>query len=180
MAARVSAGGWPEPSPVAGQVLLDFGGDLGERKTLKNFSAGSRVGASLFLAADEFGCIDRLTETADGRWANHERFSLADLLDLDNADGEADLEGLAADADWFYKALPIVVSAVVAFLEALIIGLTPDEKFDAAFNAESGRKSNSSWVLAVLLVATMMIGTTTLIATMARLFDLLYTGGAYG
>jgi hypothetical protein len=29
-------------------------------------------------------------------------------------------------------------------------------------------------------VATMLVGATTLIATIARLFDLLYTGGAYG
>jgi hypothetical protein len=29
-------------------------------------------------------------------------------------------------------------------------------------------------------VATMLVGATVLISTMARLFDLLYTGGAYG
>lgn len=88
--------------------------------------------------------------------------------------------GLAPQADGFYKALPILVSAVVAFLEALIIGLTPDEKFDAAFNVGSGKTTASRWPLAVLLVTTMMVGTTTMIATMSRLFDLLYTGGAYG
>ena len=88
--------------------------------------------------------------------------------------------GLAPDTDWFYKVLPILVSAVAGFLEALVIGLTSDEKFDAVFNAGSGKSSDSSWVLALLLVATMMIGTTTLIGTMSRLFDLLYTGGAYG
>ena len=88
--------------------------------------------------------------------------------------------GLAPQADPFFKALPILVSAVVGFLEALIIGLSSDEKFDAAFNAQSGNKSASSWILAVLLVVTMMLGTTTLIAVMSRLNDLLYTGGAYG
>ena len=88
--------------------------------------------------------------------------------------------GLGLEADGFFKALPILVSAVAGFLEALILGLSSDEKFDAAFNAGSAKKSDSSWVLAVLLVLTMMIGTTTLIGTMSRLFDLLYTGGAYG
>jgi hypothetical protein len=29
-------------------------------------------------------------------------------------------------------------------------------------------------------VLTMLVGTTTLIGTMARLFDLVYSGGAYG
>lgn len=88
--------------------------------------------------------------------------------------------GLAPDANWFFQALPLIVSAIFGFLEALVIGLTSDEKFDAAFNPDSGRTSASRWPLAVLLVATMLVGTTTLIATMSRTFDLLYTGGAYG
>ena len=54
------------------------------------------------------------------------------------------------------------------------------EKFDAAFNAKSGKKSDLSWILAVLLVLTMMIGAVALIFTMARLFALLYTGGMDG
>jgi hypothetical protein len=94
--------GWPAPSPVVGQVTLEFGTALGERKTIKNFSAGSRIGRSLFLAADEFGCIDRLTEVVDGRWGNHRRFNLAELLDLDDPEEEADLEGLAADGGWLW------------------------------------------------------------------------------
>ena len=88
--------------------------------------------------------------------------------------------GLAPHADWFYKILPLLVSAVAGFIEALVIGTTPDDKFDAAFNPASGRKSDSSWIVALLLVATLMVGATVLIGTMSRLFDLLYTGGAYG
>lgn len=88
--------------------------------------------------------------------------------------------GLAPQADWFYKILPILVSAVAGYVEALVIGLTSDEKFDAAFNARSGKTSDSRWILALLLVATMMGGTGVLIWTMSRLVDLMYTGGAYG
>ncbi|RSZ56077.1 TM2 domain-containing protein [Massilia atriviolacea] len=88
--------------------------------------------------------------------------------------------GLAPQADWFFKVLPLVLSGIVGFIEALVIGLSSDEKFDAAFNAGSGRQSNSSWVLAVLLVCTMLVAATMGIATLARLFDLLYTGGSYG
>lgn len=88
--------------------------------------------------------------------------------------------GLAHDADWFFKILPLVVSAIIGFIEALVIGLMPDEKFDAAFNPGSGRTSDSSWVLALLLVCTMLVAATMGIATLARLFDLLYTGGSYG
>jgi len=84
------------------------------------------------------------------------------------------------DADWFYQLLPLTISALIGFLEALVLGLMPDEKWDARYNAGSGRLSDTGWPLAVVLVATLMLGAGVLIATMARLFDLLYTGGAYG
>jgi TM2 domain-containing membrane protein YozV len=93
----------------------------------------------------------------------------------------AQLVALAApQADAFYKLLPIILSALIGFLEALVMGLTPDEKWDARHNAASGRLSDTQWPLAVVLVASMMIGSGGLIATISRLFDLLYTGGAYG
>jgi len=85
----------------------------------------------------------------------------------------------AHDANYFYALLPLLVSSIAACIEALVIGLTPDEKWDARFNS-AGTHSASNWLLALLLVATMLVGATVLIATMSRLFDLLYTGGAYG
>mgnify|MGYP006390266873 CR=1 FL=1 len=78
----------------------------------------------------------------------------------------------------FYALLPLLISSIAAFIEALLIGLTPDDKWDARFNAAT--RSNSNWILAILLVTTLLIGTTVLIGTIARLFDLMYTGGAYG
>lgn len=86
----------------------------------------------------------------------------------------------APQADPFYKLLPLIVSILAGFLEALVLGLTSDEKWDARHNPGSGRQSASNWPLAVLLVATLMLGAGSLIATLSRLFDLLYTGGAYG
>jgi hypothetical protein len=84
----------------------------------------------------------------------------------------------------FFVLLPLIVSWLASFIEALVIGLTPDERWDARWNeghiAAGGRGSRSRWPLAVLLVLTMLVGATGLIATIARLFDLLYTGGAYG
>ena len=86
----------------------------------------------------------------------------------------------APDVDGFYKVLPIMISGLVGFLEALVLGLMSDEKWDARFNAASGKQSESRWPLAIILVASMMVGAASLIATISRLFDLLYTGGAYG
>ena len=82
--------------------------------------------------------------------------------------------------DVFYALLPLLISYIAAFIAALVIGLTPDEKWDARFNPGGATRTRSNWILALLLVATLMIGATVLIATIARLFDLMYTGGAYG
>ena len=88
--------------------------------------------------------------------------------------------GLGHAPNPFWTLLPVFVSCIAGFIEALVIGVTPDEKWDAKFNAASGHASRSNWVLAVLLVATLLVGTTVLIGTISRLFDLMYTGGAYG
>lgn len=79
-----------------------------------------------------------------------------------------------------FAAAPIVISVLAGFLETLIIGLTPDEKWDARHNPESGKTSQSGWFLAVLLVLALGIGAIALIAAIARTFDLLFTGGSYG
>ena len=80
----------------------------------------------------------------------------------------------------FYVLLPILLSYVVGFVEGLVIGLTPDEAWDAQYNKGSGKSSRSNWMLALLLVLTVGIGAIALIGMIARVFDLLYTGGAYG
>lgn len=80
----------------------------------------------------------------------------------------------------FIKISPLLISALAGFITALINGLTSDEKWDQTHNNTSKTRSDSNWQLGLLLVITMIIGSTTLIATIARLFDLLFTGGAYG
>ena len=88
--------------------------------------------------------------------------------------------GLGHAPNPFWVLLPLILSWLVGFVEALILGLTPDEKWDARYNPHSGRRSASHWFVILLVVLTMFVGTTALIATISRLFDLLYTGGAYG
>jgi hypothetical protein len=88
--------------------------------------------------------------------------------------------GLGHAPNPFYVLLPLIVSWLAGFVEALVLGLTPDEKWDARYNAGSGHRSHSHWFVILLVVLTMLVGTTVLIAAISRLFDLLYTGGAYG
>jgi TM2 domain-containing membrane protein YozV len=87
---------------------------------------------------------------------------------------------MGGDRPRLFLAMPLILSALAAVIEALVIGLTPDEKWDAQHNADSGQKSASHWPLALTLVLTTGLGAVAIIAVIARTFDLLYTGGAYG
>ncbi|MGH8854868.1 MAG: NINE protein [Telluria sp.] len=80
----------------------------------------------------------------------------------------------------FYVVLPILLSYIGGFIEGLVIGLTPDEAWDARHNKGSGKTSRSNWLLPLLLVLILGVGAIVLIGTIARVFDLLYTGGSYG
>ena len=102
------------------------------------------------------------------------------LLHVAGIAGVGIVMAAAPQADIYFKLLPLFLSVLAGFLEALVLGLTPDDKWDARHNPQSGKQSDTRWPLAVILVATMMVGATGLIATISRLFDLLYTGGAYG
>jgi len=86
----------------------------------------------------------------------------------------------ASARPWLFLGMFFVISVLAGFLEALVIGLTPDEKWDARHNPNSAQTSASGWPVVVLIIATMFAGTTGLIAVIARTFDLLFTGGAYG
>lgn len=73
-----------------------------------------------------------------------------------------------------------LISVLIALVHALVIGLCNDEKWDALHNAKQTRRSQSGWPLALILVFTLGWGAILLIGLIARSFDLLYTGGAYG
>lgn len=72
------------------------------------------------------------------------------------------------------------LSIYAGLMEALVMGLTSDEKWDAKHNARSGRTTSSKWPIAVILVVSFALGFTGLIAGIARATDLFLTGGAYG
>ena len=88
------------------------------------------------------------------------------------------LWSLAPDAPGLFVASPLVLSMLAGVLAALVIGLTPDEKWDARYPQSA--PSRSGWPLAILLVLAVGTGSIGLIWTIARTFDLLFTGGAYG
>ena len=72
------------------------------------------------------------------------------------------------------------LSSFAGFIEALVIGLTPDDKWDETHNCNSGKKSDSGWPLAVLLVLTFGGGVIAVLVVISPIFELLDTGGGYG
>ena len=70
--------------------------------------------------------------------------------------------------------------AFAAWIESLYLGLVPDEVWDERHNSGSPCTTRSKWPLAVLLVATLFGGYIVLVACLARVTDLMYTGGSFG
>jgi Protein of unknown function (DUF3616) len=93
--------GWNPAKPVA-QVVLELTACGDDAAAIANLSAGTRIGDTLFVAADEALSVDRLVRHKDGRWAAHRRISLADLLPLADAQAEVDIEGLAEQDGWLW------------------------------------------------------------------------------
>ena len=88
----------------------------------------------------------------------------------------------ALQPDWplLAYAAPAVLSLLVASLETFVIGLTQDEKWDEKYNAESDIKTGSRWPIPAMMVLNLFYGATLLLTVIARAFDLVLTGGAYG
>jgi hypothetical protein len=93
--------GWTPAKPVA-QVVLELTECGDDAAAIANLSAGTRIGDTLFVAADEALSVDRLVRDKGGRWTAHRRISLADLLPLADREAEVDIEGLAAEDGWLW------------------------------------------------------------------------------
>ena len=102
-------------------------------------------------------------------WVHLATLPLSALLMLGNPQAPA-----------IFSAAPFVLSVIAAFLETLLTGLTPDDKWDARHNPGSGRTSDTGWPVPLMLVLALACGATALIAAIARIFDILLTGGSYG
>ncbi len=84
------------------------------------------------------------------------------------------------DQPLLVTAAPLLLSMLAASIETFVIGLMPDEQWDARWNPDSGRQTSSRWPVAVLMVANLFYGATLLLTILARALDLMLTGGAYG
>jgi TM2 domain-containing membrane protein YozV len=65
----------------------------------------------------------------------------------------------------------LMVPVIAGFIEALVIALTSDAKFDARFNPDSERRNHSGWDAVLVAIITLMVGTTILMTVIALLFQ---------
>jgi TM2 domain-containing membrane protein YozV len=72
----------------------------------------------------------------------------------------------------------LMVPVVAGFIEALVLALMPDEKFDARFNVGVERRNASGWDAVLVAIATLMVGATVLMTAIALLLQTLFEGGA--
>lgn len=68
----------------------------------------------------------------------------------------------------------LMVPVVAGFIEALVLALMPDDKFDARFNADSGRRNHSGWDAVLVAIATLLIGATVLMTAIVLLFQTIF------
>lgn len=75
----------------------------------------------------------------------------------------------AGGEEWFRHPAFFAASLVVlvAMLEAIVICLTPDPKWDARLNAGSGVESASGWAVVLIAIAALMLGATLMMSVLA-------------
>lgn len=82
--------------------------------------------------------------------------------------------GFALRAEpWFRHPGYFVASLVVvaAMLEAILFSLTPDDRWDARYNAGADRSSRAGWSNVFVAIVALMLGAILLISTMAIAFE---------
>lgn len=63
----------------------------------------------------------------------------------------------------------LMVPVVAGFIQALVIALMPDERFDARFNATHARRNRSGWDAVIVAVGSLFVGAIVLMTTIALL-----------
>ena len=78
------------------------------------------------------------------------------------------LHGARRLLPWLYVAFCwTMVPTFVGFIEALRFALTPDERWDARWNAGASRSSDSGWLVIVFAILTMFGGVTLLMTVLS-------------
>ena len=75
-----------------------------------------------------------------------------------------------ASLGW-WLAVPGSISLLAAFLAAMVYGLRADEKWDAQFNTDTGKHSQSGWTVIFVVIFSLLIGAFLLMTALALSFQ---------
>lgn len=79
---------------------------------------------------------------------------------------------LRSDMWYFHPAFFLfLIPAVAGFIEALVICLTPDVKFDARYNAGHTQRSQTGWGPVLVAAVTLAVGTAILMLGIVLMFQ---------
>jgi hypothetical protein len=67
-----------------------------------------------------------------------------------------------------------MVPVLAGFVQALVLALMPDERFDARFNTGAARRNRSGWDAVLIAVGALAAGTIVLLTTIALLFNTIF------
>jgi len=71
---------------------------------------------------------------------------------------------------FFVAMIPFVAGCI----EALVLALMPDAKFDARFNPGSARQNRSGWDAVMVAIVTLVVGAIVLMTAIALLFQTIF------
>jgi TM2 domain-containing membrane protein YozV len=76
-------------------------------------------------------------------------------------------------AKWYQQPAFFIgmVPVIAGLLEAIIISLTPDERWDARHNAHSAQRSHNRWPPVLIAVSSLLIGASLLMLTLVLMFQ---------
>jgi hypothetical protein len=82
------------------------------------------------------------------------------------------------DEAWYFHPgfFLFLIPAVAGFIEALVICLTPDAKFDAKYNVGQARRSKTGWGPILVAIPTLAIGTAILMIGITFMFQRMFVG----
>jgi TM2 domain-containing membrane protein YozV len=85
----------------------------------------------------------------------------------------------ASLAGWILSVIGCV-SVLAGFLAAIVYGLRPDERWDAKFNPDTTRRSQSGWTVVLIVIFSLFIGTGYLMSGLAFTFQTYFESQAGG
>lgn len=74
---------------------------------------------------------------------------------------------------WYFQPgfFVFMLVASAGFIEALVICLTPDERWDQKRNAHTHQKSDSGWAVVLIAIFTLMVGATGVMTALVLFFQ---------